>query len=86
MWLLLKMKAGRWYVQLAATWHWYLPSRIYVKMVSVHSFVIFLFVCVWGFVVVVVVVVIVVFSSDGMVDPTNMYVCFLSYFAYGLIL
>ena len=24
------MKVGRWYVQLAAIWHWYLPLCIYI--------------------------------------------------------
>ena len=40
------MIVGRWYVQLAAVWHWYLPLRIYITfcfvfcfdIVSVHSF------------------------------------------------
>ena len=36
------MIVGRWYVQLAATWHWYLPLGIYMIfnlfIVSVHSF------------------------------------------------
>ena len=36
-------EVGRWYVQLAAIWHWYLPLCIYVTfflfdIVSVHSF------------------------------------------------
>ena len=34
---------GRWYVQLASRWHWYLPLCIYIiffkfYIVSVHSF------------------------------------------------
>ena len=38
----------RWYVQLAAMWHWYLPLCIYITfilfyIVSVHSFFIFFF-------------------------------------------
>ena len=51
------MMVGRWYVQLAAIWHWYLPlciylSILYVKnkknlsfflLVSAHSFCIFFF-------------------------------------------
>ena len=43
------MMVGRWCVQLAAMWHWYLPLCIYKKkkkkkkksIVSVHSFFIF---------------------------------------------
>ena len=42
------MIVGRWYVQLAAIWHWYLPLCIYItffyfSIVSVHSFFIFLY-------------------------------------------
>ena len=36
------MTVGRWYVQLGAIWHWYLPLCIYIRflifIVSVHSF------------------------------------------------
>ena len=37
------MIVGRWYAQLAAIWHWYLPLCIYITflkfyIVSVHSF------------------------------------------------
>ena len=35
---------GRWYVQLAAISHWYLPLCIYIKIiVSVYSFFLFFF-------------------------------------------
>ena len=39
---------GRWYVQLAAIWHWYLPLCIYITLkkndiVSVHSFFVYFF-------------------------------------------
>ena len=43
------MIVGRWYVQLAAIWHWYLPLCINLYnifkfyIVSVHSFIIFFF-------------------------------------------
>ena len=42
------MIVGRWYVQLAAIWHWYLPLCIYIiffkfYIVSVLSFFIFFF-------------------------------------------
>ena len=43
------MIVGRWYVQLAAVWHWYLPfCVIYITfilfyIVSVHSFFLFFF-------------------------------------------
>ena len=28
------MIVGRWYVQLAAIWHWYLPLSIYIRFVN----------------------------------------------------
>ena len=42
------MIVGRWYVQPAAIWHWYLPLCIYITflkvyIVSVHSFLSFFF-------------------------------------------
>ena len=40
------MIVGRWYVQLAAVWHWYLPLCIYIKnnyIASVHAVFIFFF-------------------------------------------
>ena len=40
------MIVGRWYVQLAAVWHFYLPLCIYIFLfyiVSVHSFFFFSF-------------------------------------------
>ena len=42
------MIVGRWYVQLAVIWHWYLPLCIYITFfefyfVSVGSFLIFFF-------------------------------------------
>ena len=54
------MIVSRWYVQLAAKWHWYLPLRIYITffkfcIASVRSFFIyFLF-----------------DKLDGMVDDTS---------------
>ena len=32
------MIVGRWYVQLAAVWHWYLPLCIYVNLFLFLSF------------------------------------------------
>ena len=37
---------GRWYVQLSAIWHWYLPFSIYINFfnfVFIHSFFILFF-------------------------------------------
>ena len=58
------MIVGRWDVQLAAVWHWYLPLCIYITfilfyIVSVHSF--FIYFLEPG-----------IDKLDGMVDDTSM--------------
>ena len=41
--LVKQLRDGRWYVQLAAIWHWYLPLCIYVKKKKSYYFCPFLF-------------------------------------------
>ena len=57
------MTVGRWYVQLAAVWHWYLPLCIYITF---FSFILCLSIPLFydlepG-----------IDKSDGMVDDTSM--------------
>ena len=53
------MIVGRWYVQLAAIWHWYLPLCIFIYIYCVDFF--FIFFCN-----------LVIDKLDRIVDDTNM--------------
>ena len=40
----LGMIFGRWYLQLAAIWRWYLPLCIYIKIIKIYCVCPFLFI------------------------------------------
>ena len=60
------MIVGRWYVQLAAIWHWYLPLCIYITFLILYDVCPFLFIFFRGF------NLSGIDKLDGMVDDTSM--------------